>query len=143
MAKAKTITRKATVPLDKNDPRVRAAAAEIFKEAWEKVKAKEAVERAEREAKHVASLNQAENRRAKKRASVKEVVKRLGCIAEPLRALHDTAEQSIASSDGHEAALIVASNLAMICLKRLDDCLVDLGDTPIGSADAWLAGEAL
>jgi hypothetical protein len=43
-------------------------------------------------------------------------------IEEPLRAIHDTAELAFAGDD-HEAALIVASNLSMLCLKRLGDCL--------------------
>jgi hypothetical protein len=134
----KQVAPRATVaPLDKNDPRVRAVAAEIFEDAVNKIEA----QRAEREAKHRASQEQETKKQTKKRVSVKEVVGRLGRIAEPLLALHDTADQSLGNPGGQEAALIVASNLAMICLKRLDDCLVDLGNTPIGSADAWLAGE--
>ena len=31
--------------------------------------------------------------------------------------------------------------LSMLCLKRLEDCLVDLGDYERGNGDAWLAGE--
>ena len=146
MAKTKTARKQVasqatTTPLDKNDPGVRAVAAEILAEAFNKVKALDATERAEREAKHRATLEQAEKTKAKKRASMKEIVKRLDRIAEPLRAVHDTAEQALNEGD-HEAALIVASNLSMICLKRLDDCLVDLGNTSIGSADEWLAGAA-
>jgi hypothetical protein len=78
---------------------------------------------------------------AKKRKSHKSIVSRLGKIAEPSQAIHDTAEQALANDD-HEAAVVVASNLSMLCLKLLEDCLNDMGDVERGSADAWLAGEA-
>jgi hypothetical protein len=58
-----------------------------------------------------------------------------------LRAIHDIVELAFAA-DNHEAALIVASNLSMLCLKRLEDCLEDLGDYKRGNGDAWLAGES-
>ena len=144
MAKTKTarkpVAARATVtPLDKHDPRVRAAAAELIAEIIEKQKAERAAQ-VEKEAKDRAAREQAEKQKAKKRASVKEIARRLDRIREPLRALHDTAEQAFNSSD-HETALIVTSNLAMICLKRLEDCLVDLGDTFAGgSTNEWLAG---
>ena len=62
-------------------------------------------------------------------------------IAEPLQAIHDTAQLAFAGDDC-EAALIVASNLSMLWLKRLEDCLVDLGDYERGYGDAWIAGES-
>jgi hypothetical protein len=147
MAKTKKTARKpgpaaqATVtPLDKHDPRVRAAAAELIAEIVKKQEAERAAQ-VEKAAKDRAALEQAEKAKAKKRAPVKEIVKRLGSIAEPLWAIHDIADGAItAGGDDHEAALIAASNLAMICFKRLDDCLVDLGNGRIGNADAWLAG---
>lgn len=144
MVKTKTARRpaaaQATVtPLDKHDPRVRAAAAELIAEIIEKQKAERAAQ-VEKEAKDRAAREQAEKQKAKKRASVKEIVRRLHRIADPLRAMHYTAEQAL-GNDEHEAALIVASNLAMICLKRLEDCLVDLGDKWAGgSTNEWLAG---
>jgi DNA-binding PucR family transcriptional regulator len=146
MVKTKTarkqVTSQATAaPLDKNDPRVRAAAAELIAEIVAKQKAERATQ-VEKEAKDRAALEQAEKTKPTKRVSMKEIVRRLHKITEPLRALHDTAEQAFNGSD-HEAALIVASNLSMVCLKRLEDCLVDLGDTWAGgSTDAWLAGTA-
>jgi hypothetical protein len=139
-ARKQTASQAPAVPLDKNDPRVRAVAAELIAEIVAKQKAKRAAQ-VEKEAKDRAAREQAEKAKAKKRVSVKEIVRRLDTMAEPLRALHDTAERALNGSD-HEAALIVASNLAMICFKRLDDCLVDLGNTRIGSADEWLAGTA-
>jgi hypothetical protein len=60
--------------------------------------------------------------------------------AEPLQAIHDTAQLAFAGED-HETALVVASNLSMLCLKRLEDRLNDLGDHERGYGDAWLAGE--
>jgi hypothetical protein len=54
--------------------------------------------------------------------------------------IDDIAELAFAGDD-HEAALIVASNLSMLCLKRLEDCLEDLGDYKRGNGDASLAGE--
>jgi hypothetical protein len=72
--------------------------------------------------------------------SHKSIVSRLGMIAEPSQAIHDTAQLGLGADD-HEAALVVASNLSMLCLKRLEDCLEDLGDYKRGSSDAWLAGE--
>jgi hypothetical protein len=110
----------------------------LITEIIEKQKAERAAQ-VEKEAKDRAAREQAEKQKAKKRASVKEIVRRLDRIADPLRAMHYTAELAL-GNDEHEAALIVTSNLAMICLKRLDDCLVDLGNVRIGSADEWLAG---
>jgi uncharacterized membrane-anchored protein YjiN (DUF445 family) len=144
MAKTKRVRKPAAAqptitPLDKHDPRVRAAAAELIAEIIEKQKAERAAQ-VEKGTKDRAALEQAEKTKAKKRAPVKDILMRLHKITDPLRALHDTAEQAFNSSD-HETALIVTSNLAMVCLKRLEDCLVDLGDTWAGgSTDEWLAG---
>ena len=147
MAKTKTARRAATprvAPLDKNDPRVRAAAVEILDDIFKKANTQRA-ERAEKtaaenEAQRKANIEVREKKEAKKRKSHKSIVSRLGRIAEPLQAIHDTANLAFAADD-HEAALIVASNLSMLCLKRLDDCLVDLGQIPMGYADEWLTGE--
>jgi hypothetical protein len=139
----KSIKKQAST-LDKNDPRVRAVAVEIIDEALKKDEAQRA-ERAEKTAAEQATKLKAareaeEKKRVKKRKSHKSIVSRLGMIAEPLQAIHDTAQLAFAADD-HEAALIVASNLSMLCLKRLDDCLEDLGDYKRGNGDAWLAGD--
>jgi hypothetical protein len=55
--------------------------------------------------------------------------------------IHDTAEHALAADD-HETALVVASSLSMLCLKRLEDCLNDMGDVEREAANAWLAGES-
>ena len=68
-----------------------------------------------------------EKKQVKKRKSHRSIVSRLGKIADPLQAIHDTAEHALAADD-HETAVVVASNLAMLCLKMLEDCLNDLGD---------------
>ena len=140
----KSIKKQAST-LDKNDPRVRALAVEIIDEALKKDEAQRA-ERAEKAAAEQASKIKAareaeEKKRVKKRKSHKSIVSRLGMIAEPLQAIHDTAQLAFAADD-HETALVVASNLSMLCLKRLEDCLVDLGDYERGYGDAWLAGES-
>ena len=131
--------------LDKNDPRVRAIAVEIIDEVLKKDEAQRA-ERAEKAAIEQASKIKAareaeEKKRATKRKSHKSIVSRLGMIAEPLQAIHDTAQLAFAADD-HETALVVASNLSMLCLKRLEDCLTDMGDVERESANAWLAGES-
>ena len=137
--------KKQSSTLDKNDPRVRAVAVEIIDEALKKDKAQRA-ERAEKAAVEQATKLKAEReavekKRVKKRKSHKSIVSRLGMIAEPLQAIHDTAQLAFAQDD-HETALVVASNLSMLCLKRLEDCLNDMGDVERGSANEWLAGEA-
>jgi hypothetical protein len=144
---SKGVPQLAVAPLDKNDPRVRAIVAEILDDAFKKLQMQgaERAGRAEKTAaeqaiKFNAAREAEEKKRAKKRKSHKSIVSRLGLIEEPLRAIHDTAELGLGADD-HEAALIVASNLSMLCLKRLEDCLNDLGDVERGSADAWLAGE--
>jgi hypothetical protein len=131
--------------LDKNDPRVRAIAVELLDDAFKKSEVQR-MERAEKQTaeqatKRKAAIEAEAKKETKERKSHKSIVTRLSMIVAPLRAIHDTAELAFAGND-HEAALIVASNLSMVCLKRLDDCLVDLGDTRNGSADAWLAGDA-
>jgi hypothetical protein len=136
---------KQSSPLDRNDPRVRALAVEILDEALKKDEAQRA-ERAEKAAaeqgtKLKAAREAEEKKRVKKRKSHKSIVSRLGMIAEPLQAIHDTAQLAFGADD-HETALVVASNLSMLCLKRLEDCLVDLGDYERGYGDAWLAGES-
>ena|ERR1022692_2383486 len=105
------------------------------------------MERAEKQAAEQASKRKAAieaeaKQETRKRKSHKSIISRLGMIEEPLRAIHDIAELAFAGDD-HEAALIVASNLSMLCLKRLEDCLEDLGDYKRGNGDAWLAGETL
>jgi hypothetical protein len=104
------------------------------------------IERAEKAAaeqatKRKAAIEAEAKKETKKRKSHKSIVSRLGMIEEPLRAIHDIAQLGLGADD-HEAALVVASNLSMLCLKRLEDCLEDLGDYKRGSSDAWLAGEA-
>jgi hypothetical protein len=156
MGKKKTATkaapRLAVAPLDKNDPRVRAVVAEILGDAFKKSEMKWAAERAaraektaaEREAERnvrLAARETQEKKEAKKRKSHKSIVSRLGRMAEPLEAIHDIAELALAQDD-HETALVVASSLSMLCLKRLEDCLNDMGDVERESANAWLAGEA-
>ena len=123
---------------------MRAVAVEIIDEALKKDEAQRA-ERAEKAAVEQATKLKVareaeEKKRVNKRKSHKSIVSRLGRIVEPLRAIHDTAEIAFAGND-HETALIVASNLSMLCLKRLEDCLEDLGDYKRGNGDAWLAGE--
>jgi predicted nucleic acid-binding Zn-ribbon protein len=148
MAKAKPAgksTKKQVSTLDKNDPRVRAVAFELVDDALKKHEAQSA-ERREKEAAEQATKLKAEReavekKRATKRKSHKSIVSRLGRIEEPLRAIHDIAELAFAADD-HEAALVVASNLSMLCLKRLEDCLEDFGDYKRGNGDAWLAGES-
>ena len=151
MPKTKTASKAApqlaVAPLDKNDPRVRAIAAELLDDALKKLEAQgaERAERAEKTAaeqaiKFKAAREAEEKKLVKKRKSRKSIVSRLGRIEEPLRAIHDIAELGLGAED-HEAALIVASNLSMLCLKRLDDCLEDLGDYKRGNGDAWLAGD--
>ena len=140
----KSIQKQAST-LDKNDPRVRALAVEILDEALKKDEAQRA-ERAEKApAEQATKLKAAreaeEKKRVNKRKSHKSIVSRLGRIAEPLQAIHDTAEHALAADD-HETALVVASNLSMLCLKRLEDCLNDMGDVERESANAWLAGES-
>jgi hypothetical protein len=151
MAKTTTVSKAApqlaVTPLDKNDPRVRAIVVEALDDAFKKLSAQGA-ERAEKTAK-TAAVNEAqrkaniearEKKETKKRKSHKSIVSRLGKIAEPLRAIHNTAELAFGAEDP-ETALIVVSNLSMLCLKRLEDCLEDMGDFKRGAADAWLAGE--
>jgi Xaa-Pro aminopeptidase len=134
--------KKQALTLDKNDPRVRAIAVELLDDAFKKSEAQRA-ERAEKVAVEQATNRMAQARKeTKKRKSHKSIVSRLGKIVEPLRAIHDTAEIAFAGDD-HETALIVASNLSMLCLKRLEDCLEDLGDYKRGNGDAWLAGHTL
>jgi hypothetical protein len=140
---AKSIKKQAST-LDKNDPRVRAIAVEIIDDVLKKSEA-QVMERAEKQAAEQASKRKAAieaeaKKEAKKRKSHKSIVSRLGMIEEPLRAIHDTAEHALAADD-HETAVVVASNLSMLCLKRLEDCLEDLGDYKRGNGDAWLAGE--
>jgi hypothetical protein len=130
--------------LNKNDPRVRAIAVELLDDAFKKSEAQRK-ERAEKEAaeqatKRKAAIEAEAKKETKKRKSHKSIVLRLGRIEEPLRAIHDTAEHALAADD-HETAVVVASNLSMLCLKLLEDCLEDLGDYKRGYADEWLAGE--
>ena len=140
----KSIKKQAST-LDKNDPRVRAIAFELVDDALKKHEAQSA-ERREKEAAEQATKRKAareaeEKKRLNKRKSHKSIVSRLGRIAEPLEAIHDTAERALAQDD-HETALVVASSLSMLCLKRLEDCLNDMGDVERESANAWLAGES-
>ena len=139
----KSIKKQAST-LDKNDPRVRAVAFELVDDALKKHEAQSAERReketAEQASKIKAAREAEEKKRATKRKSHKSIVSRLGMIAEPLQAIHDTVQLAFAGDD-HETALVVASNLSMLCLKRLEDCLVDLGDYERGYGDAWLAGE--
>jgi hypothetical protein len=145
-------TKKQASTLDKNDPRVRSIVAEILAEALKKSEMKWAAERAQRAEKtaaereaernvRLAARETQEKKEAKKRKSRRSIVSRLGKIAEPLEAIHDTAELALGNDD-HEAAVVVASNLSMLCLKLLEDCLNDLDDVGRGTADAWFAGES-
>jgi hypothetical protein len=97
---------------------VRALAVEILDEALKKDEAQRA-ERAEKAAaeqgtKLKAAREAEEEKRVKKRKSHKSIVSRLGMIAEPLQAIYDTAQLAFGADD-HETALVVASNLSMLC----------------------------
>jgi hypothetical protein len=126
---------------------VRAIVAEILDDAFKKLEM-QAAERAERAKKTTteqaiklkAAREAREKKPVKKRKAHRSIVSRLGKIAEPLQAIHDTAEHALAADD-HETAVVVASNLSMLCLKMLEDCLNDLGDVERGYSDAWFAGE--
>ena len=130
--------------LYKNDPRVRAVAVELLDDAFKKSEAQRTeraeAERAAKNAEVKAVMERGAEKRAKHRRSHQSIVSRLSMIDEPLRAIHDSAESALAADD-HETALVVALNLSMLCLKRLEDVLEDLGQYRQGYADAWLAGE--
>jgi hypothetical protein len=99
---------------------VRAIAIELLDDALKKSEVQR-IERAEKAAaeqatKRKAAIEAEAKKETKKRKSHKSIVSRLGMIEEPLRAIHDIAQLGLGADD-HEAALVVASNLSMLCLR--------------------------
>ncbi|HEY2862775.1 MAG TPA: hypothetical protein VGK37_04050 [Casimicrobiaceae bacterium] len=141
-ARKTVATKHTSTALDRYDPRVKALAQDLLREVFEKEELRAAAERQQEEK---AKKEETEKRRAAAEAeatrllTMDEVLTRMRSLVEPLSAIHDTADHAIAA-DSYENLAIVALNLSMLCLVRLDACLERQGDTPIGYTEDWVTG---
>lgn len=139
----KAAKRGTAASLDRYDSRVKALAHDLLREVFEKEDLRAAAERQQEEN---AKKEETEKRKAEAEAAatrpltMDEVLTRVRSLVEPLSAIHDTADYAISSGHNQEVAAVVAANLSMLCLARLDACLVRQGDVPSGYADNWVTG---
>lgn len=142
IAKRKTSKPSKAAPLDRNDPRVKALIADLFREAMQKADLQYAADQQQREQ---AAIDAAEKRRAaaeaeaKKPLSTAQMVERMRTLIDPLVAIYETSNLAI-GADNYESLHTVVGNLSMLCLKRIDDCLQRNGIMRYGFADDWLSG---
>lgn len=132
----------ATIPLDRNDPRVRALADDLIRETIQKADLRIA---AHRQQKKQAEKEAAQKRKAAAEAEAKkpltadELVKRMSALIDPLVAIYETANLAVGANN-YESLQTVVVNLSMLCLKRIDACMERNGGGAYGFAEDWLYG---
>jgi len=134
--------RRDTAPLDRNDPRVKALIADLFRETMQKADLQYAADQQQRER---AAIEAAEKRKAAADAEARkpltsaQMAEQMRSLIEPLVAIYETTDLAI-DANNYDSLHTVVCNLSMLCLKRIDDCLQRNGIMRYGFADDWLSG---